>query len=302
MAEQALPSAAVQRPKTKRSPKLFAGKRFQENATSVIATILATLGAIIILFPVAWMVSTSLKGQIEALQMPPSWFPVVPQWHNYYDALTFNPFWRYFLNTAYYAILVMLGEAISCSFISFGFARLRAPGRNALFILVLSTMMLPQQVTLIPQYILFSNLDWLNTYLPLIVPGWFGSAYLIFLMRQFYMTLPKEYDEAAIIEGASYLGIWGRIILPLSKPVLGAVAILSFMFHWNNYLTPLVYLNDNAKFTVQLGLSMFRTPFGGTPQHWLMAASLTVILPCIIVFFFAQRFFIQGIVISGVKG
>ncbi|MEM7531936.1 MAG: carbohydrate ABC transporter permease [Chloroflexota bacterium] len=304
MAEQALPSANIPTAASANyvKPSRFASKQFQEQMGSVIATIVVTIGALIVLFPVMWMLSTSLKGQIEALKMPPTVFPVVPQWHNYYDALTFNPFGRYFLNTAYYAIMVMIGEALSCSFISFGFARLRAPGRNMLFMLVLSTMMLPQQVTLIPRYVLFAELGWLNTYLPMIVPAWFGSAYLIFLVRQFYMTLPKEYDEAAVIEGANYLGIWWRIILPLSKPVLGAVAILSFMFHWNNYLEPLVYLNDNAKFTVQLGLSMFRTPFGGTPQHWLMAASLVVVLPCVVVFFFAQRFFIQGIVISGVKG
>ncbi len=162
--------------------------------------------------------------------------------------------------------------------------------------------MIPAEVTLIPQYILFSKLEWLNSYKPLIAPAWFGSAYLIFLMRQFFMTLPKEYDEAAIIEGASHLAIWWRIILPLSKPALGALGIMSFIFHWNTFQGPLIYLNDNALFPVSLGLAMFRTPFGGTPWHWYMAASLVVILPCVLVFYVAQRFFIQGIVVSGVKG
>ncbi len=301
MAEQTLrpPAAAVA---THQKPRFFASKRFQENFIRILSTILATAGALVILFPVAWMVSTSLKTELEALKMPPVWIPAKPQWRNYYDALTFNPFGLYFKNTAIYSITVMLGEAISSSFIAYGFARLRAPGRNFLFLFVLSTMMVPYQVTLIPQYILFSKLKWLNSYKPLIVPAWFGSAYLIFLLRQFYMTLPKEYDEAAIIDGATPLGIWWRIILPLSKPALGAVAIMSFIWHWNNYLGPLVYINDNRKFTVSLGLSMFRTPFGGTPWHWLMAASLAAVLPCVIVFFFAQRYFIQGIVISGVKG
>jgi len=304
MAEQSLtPGAALDTPAVSyKKPNLFRTQRFQAGFTRFMATLIATLGLGIVLFPVAWMLSTSLKSDIEVFKMPPVWIPAELNWHNYYDALTFNPFGRYFLNTAYFAISVMIAEAISNSFIAFGFARLRAPGRNVLFIAVLATLMIPNEVTLIPQYVLFSRLQWLNSYKPLIIPAWFGSAYLIFLMRQFYMGIPKEYDEAAIIEGANYLSIWWRIILPLSKPVLGVVAILSFIFHWNTFQGPLIYLNDNSLYTVSLGLSMFRTPFGGTPWHWYMAASLVVLLPCIVVFFVAQRYFIQGIVISGVKG
>ncbi len=283
-------------------PRWFKSKQFQENFTVGLATLIAILGLLLVLFPLAWMLSTSLKGELEALKMPPTWIPAEIQWRNYYDALTFNPFGLYFWNTFVFAGLVMLGELLSCSFIAYGFARLRAPGRNILFLLVLATLMIPAEVTLIPQYILFSKLEWLNSYKPLIAPAWFGSAYLIFLMRQFFMTLPKEYDEAAIIEGASHLAIWWRIILPLSKPALGALGIMSFIFHWNTFQGPLIYLNDNALFPVSLGLAMFRTPFGGTPWHWYMAASLVVILPCVLVFYVAQRFFIQGIVVSGVKG
>ncbi len=283
-------------------PTFFRSKKFRENFTIVIAMIIILLGALVILFPVAWMLSTSLKTRMETLAMPPIWIPKELQWVNYKEALTFNPFAMYFKNTAFYVSLVVLGEVLSCSFIAFGFARLRSPLRNVLFLLLLSTMMLPAEVTLIPTYILFSKLGWTNSFKPLIVPGFFGSAYLIFLLRQFYLTIPREYDEAAIIDGASYLGIWWRIILPMSKPALGAVAIMSFMWHWRNYQGPLIYLSDNRLFTLSLGLSMFRTPFGGTPWHWLMAASLAVILPCVIVFFIFQRYFIQGIVISGVKG
>jgi ABC-type glycerol-3-phosphate transport system permease component len=302
MAEQAL-SRPVQREGVSNPPRRFASKRFQENLTSIIATVIVTIGALIILFPVVWMLSTSLKGQVEAMKMPPNWIPAQIQWHNYYDALTFNRFDLYFLNTTYYAVMVMVAEAVSCSFIAFGFARLRAPGKNLLFMFVLATLMLPEQVTLIPRYILFvSYFGWRNTYWPMIVPAWFGSAYLIFLVRQFYMTIPKEYDEAALIEGANWLTIWWRIMVPLSKPVIGAMAIMSFMFHWNDYLRPLIYIDENKLFPVSLGLSMFQAPFGGTPLHWLMAASLTAVLPCIIIFFFAQRFFMQGIVVSGVKG
>lgn len=303
MTEQTLPQNMV-RPTQMQAWKtgFLSTKNAQERVVVILATLVATVGLVVVLFPIFWMLSTSLKGQIEALKMPPNWIPAQFQWHNYYDALTFNPFGRYFANTLYFAGMVVLAEVISNSFIAFGFARLRAPGRNFLFVLVLATLMIPGEVTLIPQYILFSKLKWLNSYRPLIIPAWFGSAYLIFLLRQFYMGLPKEYDEAAVMEGASYLDIWARIILPLSKPALGAVGIMSFIFHWNMYQGPLIYLNDNAKYPVSLGLSMFRTPFGGTPWHWYMAASLTVIAPCIIVFFIAQRYFIQGIVISGVKG
>jgi len=283
-------------------PRGFASKQFQEIFWISLTTLVALAGLIMVLFPIFWMLSTSLKGEIEALKMPPNWIPATIQWHNYYDALTFNPFALFFWNTFQFAFLVMAGELFSCSFIAYGFARLRAPGRNILFLLVLATLMIPGEVTLIPQYILFSRLNWLDSYKPLIVPAWFGSAYLIFLMRQFYMTLPKEYDEAAIIEGASQLQIWWRIILPLSKPAMGALGIMSFIFHWNIFQQPLIYINSNDLFPVSLGLSMFRSPFGGTPWHWYMAASLTVILPCIVVFYVAQRFFIQGIVVSGVKG
>jgi multiple sugar transport system permease protein len=288
--------------KLQSQPSFFRGKQFQERFTLVLATVLCVLGAAIVLFPVAWMVSTSLKTRTETLAMPPVWIPKKLQWVNYVEALTFNPFGLYFWNTTKYTLAVVLGEVLSCSFIAFGFARLRSPLRNVLFLLLLSTMMLPSEVTLIPTYVLFSKLGWTNSYKPLIVPAFFGSAYLIFMLRQFFVGIPKEYDEAAIIDGASRLGIWWRIILPNSRPALGAVAIMSFMWHWREYQGPLIYLSDNRKFTLSLGLSMFRTPFGGTPWHWLMAASLAVILPCVVVFFIFQRYFIQGVVISGVKG
>lgn len=284
-------------------PRRFAGKQFQKNFTTTVATILVTIGALIVLFPIAWMLSTSLKGPVEALKMPPTWIPAKFQWGNYYEALVVDvPFAKYFYNSFYYAVMVMVAEVISVSFIAFGFARLRAPGRNTLFMLVLATLMLPYHATLIPQYYLFSKLGLTNSYFPLIFPHWFGSAYLIFMVRQFYMGIPKEYDEAAIIEGASYFTIWYKIIVPLSKATLGAMAIMSFMFHYNDYIGPMIYINDNSNFPVQLGLSMFRAPYGGTPYHLLMAASLAVILPCVVIFFLFQRYLIQGVVVSGVKG
>ncbi|HEU5102066.1 MAG TPA: carbohydrate ABC transporter permease [Roseiflexaceae bacterium] len=284
-------------------PRLWASRKGQDQIIRVLATVICIVGAIIILFPIGWMLSTSLKTRVESIQIPPTVFPDVPQWDNYYQALvTIAPFGRYFLNTMFYAISVMIAEMVSCSFIAYGFARLRAPGKNVLFLLVLATMMMPGWVTLIPQYILFSKLGWLNSYRPLIIPHLFGSAYLIFLLRQFYKTLPKDYEEAAIIDGANYLGIWLRIFIPLSLPALGAVAILSFMFHYQDYNGPLIYINDQLKYPVSIGLQQFQAPFGGTAFNLLMAASIATIIPPVIVFFIAQRYFIQGIVVSGVKG
>jgi multiple sugar transport system permease protein len=278
-------------------------KSFRRGMVTTVATILAIAGSLMILFPVAWMLSTSLKTKFAVYRMPPQWIPSDPQWQNYYDALTFNPFHIYFKNTIFYAASVMIGELLSCSFVAYGFARLRAPGRDKLFMAVLATMMLPAQVTIIPRYILFVRvLGWKDSYKPLIVPAFFGSAYLIFLLRQFYMSISREMDDASRIDGCGYFSTWWRIILPLSKPALGAVSILSFMWHWNTFMGPLLYLSSNKKYTLSLGLQMFRAPFGGTPYHWLMAASLVTVLPCVIVFFFTQRFFVQGIVITGLKG
>ena len=301
MATQTSPQIA--QPATVVRKGVWASKRRQEMIVRVGATLILLAGLLLILFPLAWMISTSLKTRAEVAKFPPVWIPAVPQWKNFSDALTgANPFGRYFINTMFYAISVMIAELLSCSFIAYGFARLRAPGKNGLFILVLATMMLPTWVTLIPQYIMFSWLGWLDSYTPLIVPHFFGSAYLIFLLRQFYRQLPKDYEEAALIDGANYLGIWARIFLPLSLPALGAVAILSFMFHYRDFAGPLIYINTEIKYPVSLGLQQFQAPFGGTAFHLLMAASLVTIIPPIIVFFVAQRYFIQGIVVSGVKG
>jgi multiple sugar transport system permease protein len=293
----------VTRPASTAGRSAWASKKRQDQIIRVVATIICLLGLVVILFPLVWMISTSLKTRAEVAKFPPIWIPKIPQWDNFRQALTGNnPFGRYFMNTMFYAISVMVAEAVSCSFIAYGFARLRAPGKNALFVLVLSTMMLPTWVTLIPQYIMFSKIGWLDSYKPLIVPHWFGSAYLIFLLRQFYRGLPRDYEEAALIDGANYLKIWARIIIPLSLPALGAVTIMSFMYHYQDFAGPLIYINSQINYPVALGLQQFQAPFGGTRFDLLMAASLVCIIPPIIVFFIAQRYFIQGIVVSGVKG
>ncbi len=284
------------------STRGWASTSSQERIIRIAATVVLLLGLVVILFPLAWMASTSLKTDSEVLKFPPNWIPVVPQWLNFPKALTVNPFGRYFVNTMVYAFSATVADVLSCSFIAYGFARLRAPGKNWLFVLVLSTMMLPMWATLIPQYAMFSAFGWIDTYMPLIVPHLFGSAYLIFLLRQFYRGLPREYEEAGLIDGANYLQIWWRLILPLSLPALGAVAILSFMHHYLDFGGPLIYIHSLGNYTVSLGLQQYTSPDGGTPFNLLMAASLVTIVPPIVVFFVAQRYFIQGIVVSGVKG
>ena len=214
--------------------------------------------------------------------------------------MTILPFGTFFINTVIVTLLAVLGELISSAVVGYSFARLRWKGRNLLFVVVLATMMLPRQVTLIPVFIIFRSLDWINTFAPLVVPSWFGVPFYIFLLRQFYMTIPFDLDDAAAIDGCSRLGVFWRIVLPLSKPVLASVAIFSFQYHWNDFFQPLIYLFDNEKFTLALGLRFFQGNYG-TEWHYLMAASLVVMLPLILVFFFAQKIFIQGVVYTGFK-
>ncbi len=280
----------------------WTSERFRQNIGRLIVIILVTLGALVAIFPLWWMFNSSLKTRFTVIRFPPELIPVRSHWENYPEALTFMPFNIFFRNTFFYATVAVIGELFSSSLVAFGFARLRARYSNILFILVLSTMMLPYQVTMIPQYIMFSLLKWIDSYRPLLLPKFFGSAYLIFLLRQFYLGIPREMDEAAKIDGCSYLRLWWYITLPLSKSALVAVIIFSFMWHWNDYLGPLIYLNKETLLTVSIGLSWFTAAYGGTPWHLLMAASLVFTLPPLILFFFSQRYFIQGIVISGVKG
>ncbi|MDB5057171.1 MAG: binding-protein-dependent transport system inner rane component, partial [Chloroflexi bacterium] len=211
-------------------------------------------------------------------------------------------FFRYVWNTSWYTALAVLGDTLSGAVVAYGFARLRAPGSTVLFFLVLATIMVPFEATLVPQIVLFKTLGWIDTPLPLIVPTFFGNAFNIFLLRQFFRGIPHELDEAATLDGLGFPGIFWRIILPLSKPALAAVAVFSFVFHWNDLLTPLVYLNTSNKYPVSLALYFFTGSYGNAQWNLLMAAALISALPCLLLFFAAQRYFIQGIVVSGVKG
>ncbi|MDP9317160.1 MAG: carbohydrate ABC transporter permease [Chloroflexota bacterium] len=256
----------------------------------------------VFMLPIYWLFTSSLKTQGQVFAIPPVWFPNPPQWGNYPEAIHRAPLLLWLRNTAFITGLAIIGNLISSSLVAFSFARLRFPGKNFLFILLLSTMMLPEVVTLIPRFILFRQLGWIDTFLPMVVPPFLGGgAYNIFLVRQFYMTIPRDFDEAARLDGASNFMIWWRIMLPLSVPVLIAITIFSFVYHWNDFLHPLIYLFSEDKKTLALGLRAFINPTDAS-WHITMAASMFIVAPIMVLFFIGQRYFIRGIVMSGIAG
>lgn len=264
------------------------------------------LVGIVYLLPIAWMISTSLKTAGDAMLFPPKWIPTPPLWHNFVDAWNEGPFTTFLINSVIITSLALLGQVVSCAVVAFGFARLRAPGRDVLFFLVLATIMVPWQVTLVPTYILFHELGWVDTFLPLIVPSYFAvSAFSIFLLRQFFRGIPYEIEDAARIDGCGTFQVFSRIIAPLSKPALIAVGIFGFMAHWDDFLGPIIYLNETKKWTLIVGLFLFgrgTDAYTLTKWNYRMALALLVMLPSLAIFAIAQRYFIQGIVITGVKG
>ncbi|WP_411334045.1 carbohydrate ABC transporter permease [Metabacillus indicus] len=264
--------------------------------TFLIATSIATI------LPLFWMISTSLKSGDVVFQIPPQWFPETLQWENYKRAVTDIPFFLYLKNTVVITGFRMFAEVFVSAFVAYGFARFNFPGKNIWFFILLSTIMLPGEITMIPVFIMFSKIGWIDTFYPLIVPAFFGGqAVFIFLLRQFFASIPKELEESALIDGASRFQIFYRIFLPLSKPALITIALFSFQGSWNDLLGPLMYLNSSDKFTLQLGLAMFN---GMTKVEWgpLMAASLLVLIPTIAIFFSLQKYFVEGITVTGIKG
>lgn len=258
-------------------------------------------GTAILLIPFAWMLSTSLKPLDEVYSFPIVWIPSELILENYLDVFRNVPFARYLVNSAYLSVMGIIGNILGSSLAAFSFARLRFPGRTFFFIMMLSTMMVPVWVTMVPTFIIFSRLGWLDTYLPILVPQFFAVPFFTFLMRQFFMAVPFEMEEAARIDGCSTFGLFWRIFLPLSVPALATVAIFSFFFHWNDLLGPLIYLRSQLKFPVAMGISSFQSEQYAN-FALMMAAATMALLPMLIVFFFTQRLFIQGVVITGVKG
>jgi multiple sugar transport system permease protein len=284
------------------APKFYETRKFKQSIKSWAITLILIAGSIVLLLPLWWMVSTSLKSPAEISQYPPTFIPNEFHFENYVDAWKTAPFTRWAMNTLFIAVVGTIGAVLVNSLVAYAFAKIRFKGRNALFVIVLSTMLIPGFVTMVPQYILFSKLGWVNTYLPLIVPAFLGSAFFIFLLRQFMMTIPNSLIEAAILDGANHLQIWWHIMVPLTKPALMTVAIFNFTGAWNDLLGPLLYINDERLYTLQIGLQTFK----GTVQtqwHYLMAMSVMVLLPIVLIFFLFQRYFIEGSNISsGTKG
>ena len=265
--------------------------------------------SIVFLVPLVWMISTSLKPIELTMKDPPVWIPPHLQFQNYWDAIKYDsdelgyiPFLLYARNTILLCFLVVVGTVASNAVVAYSFARLRWPGRDAAFVITLATMMVPFPVLMVPLFTLFRDLGWVGTYRPLWVPAWFGAAFNIFLLRQFFRSLPFELSEAARIDGCSEWKILIDIILPLSKPALAVVALFAFMATWNDFLGPLIYLIDQKSFTLSQGLQFYQSQTGGAKWNLLMAASTIVIAPVLVLFFFTQRLFIQGIAVTGLKG
>lgn len=252
--------------------------------------------------PLFWMLSTAFKTDPEVLTYPPKWIPNKLMWSNFPEAFVFVPFAAYLRNSAIVSTLSVFGTLLSCTLPAYAFARLQWRGRDPLFILVLSTIMLPYQVTMIPLYVIFNKIGWVNTLRPLIIPAFLGNPFFIFLLRQFFSGIPKDLSDSARIDGCTELRILGAIILPLARPALMVVALFQFLNSWNAFLGPLIYLNEERLFTVSLGLALMRSAYGLSRFSLIMAATSLFVIPVIILFFFAQRTFIQGITFTGIKG
>lgn len=295
-------------------PVEHASRRAQSPLSRLVETaalyVVVAAGSLVSMFPFVWTFLSSGKEPNELYRLPPTWWPVAPRFaQNYAEVMRQVPFGQWLLNTAIVTVLALVGTVISATVVAYSFSRFRYPGRDLFFFITLGTLMIPGEVVLIPSYLLFKNLGWLDTFAPLIVPSWLGGgAFNIFLMRQFMLGIPFDLDEAAKIDGASSFRVLWQIIVPLCKPALATMAALGFIGHWNSFLGPLIYLNDPMKYTVAVGLRYFQSGVAqgsavSRPQdHLLMAASLMMALPCLILFFVAQKYFVRGIVMTGIKG
>jgi multiple sugar transport system permease protein len=273
--------------------------------TTLVVLILAygllVLTAISMVFPFYWMVTTSLKTEARVFAFPPEWIPNPPIADNYLYIFTELPFALYVFNSLKISLLWTIGVVLSSSLAAYAFARVRFWGRDVLFMATLAALMIPAQITMIPLYVIMTRLGWVDTHLPLIVPAYFGSAFGIFLLRQYFMTIPQDLNDAAKIDGCSHFGVYWRIMMPLSKPVLATLALLAFMGSWNDLLGPIIYLFDNSLFTLPLALTRFRGQYY-TQWAYMMAGATVSLLPILIIFLFTQKYFVRGVVLSGLKG
>lgn len=269
---------------------------------TLVLHIIVIVGALAFIFPFYWMIITSVKPDAELFVWPPTLWPRTFEFHHYGDALRKVPIIRYLGNSFYLTFLNLVGSLLSCSLVAYAFARYSVPGSRILFGLLLATIMLPHHVTMIPLFLIFRQLNWVDTFLPLWVPSFFGNAFLIFLLRQFFRSIPNELFDAARIDGASEFVQYWRIMLPLSKPALATIAIFQFQWTWNDFLYPLIYINSQDKKTIALGLQDFYKSQTAVEWQQLMAASVIMVVPVVLLFFFLQRYFIEGITLTGLKG
>jgi len=276
-------------------------REIRERIRGIVIHILLIPAAFMFLLPFLWMLSTALKPDTQLYAYPPIWIPNPIQWSNFPKTVTFVPFFLYLRNTLIISISSMIGVVISSALAAYSLARIHWPGRQLLFLITIATLMLPSQVTLIPVFLVFKNLGWVGDFRPLILPQFFGFAYYIFLMRQFFSSIPMELSEAAYIDGANEFRIFWSVVLPLAKPALATVAVFQFIRSWTDYINPLIYLNDQSLYTLQLGLQQYSSQYG---REWglLMAAAVLISLPPIIIFFLTQRTFVQGVTLTGIKG
>ena len=268
----------------------------------IAAILILSIGVIMYMFPFYWMLLESFATSENSMKFPPDLFLTTLRFKNYAEAVDYIPFFRYLWNTTYICVMSVVGVVVSSSFVAYGFAKLKWPGRETIFAISLSTMMIPFMIIMIPLYIEFKWIGWIGSYKPLWVPACFATTWNIFFLRQFYRGIPDELVDAARIDGASHLRVWAKILVPLSKPALAVAALFHFIFVWKDFLMPLIFITDQEKYTISLGLDMFNSQHGGTEWPYLMAAVTLATIPTVILFFVANKYLLEGIHIgSGLK-
>ena len=287
-------------PRTLSQPATGTKTRTRKETQKWVSRLLLILFSLALLLPLYWMVATALKTDQELAVFPPTLFPQNPQWQNFAEAVTYIPFFKFLGNTLTVTVLTVVGSVISNPLIAYGFSRLEWPGRDRVFLLVMATVFIPFPVVIIALFDIFARLGWINTFLPLVVPMFFGQAFWIFLMRQFLMQIPMEVSDAARIDGANEFQVFSQIVLPLTLPAVGVIGIFAALYAWNDFIGPLIYLQDESKYTLAIGLTFFRSQYD-VQFNLLMAASTLIVLPVVIIFLLFQRAFLEGITLGSVK-
>ncbi len=281
--------------------KFLQGRSFHQRVQSILSHSILLVGAVIMIIPFVWMLSTSFKAPGKTFVYPPEWIPDPVVWQNYPEMWTALPFNWFAFNSFKIGILSTIGQVLTCSMAAFAFSALNFKGRDTLFLLLIATLMIPYQVTLIPSFILFARIGWVGTHLPLWVPAFWGGAFGTFLLRQFFLTIPLELADSARIDGANIWQIFWHIYLPLARPAMATLGIFTFMWSWNDLLNPLIYVTELKQLTLTVGLSLFQNQRFGGQWPLMMAGAVVSILPILIAFFVAQKYFIQGIAMTGIK-